>query len=233
VPLRRDWIDVLLAEHAQAIRAGKRITGDIVGGDVLHTNGSMIIELSAWIDHPSLHQTPSQQAFDLYHAPTFISETRPTRAMLNLYGSQRWSDEALAGLAKYSAFALNVKDDSALSWAERTLTGRQAPLCEGCGLALAAFCEQASADDIAAMPTRYYCANPTCDKNAQPASQPVAAETKPCPPWCGTNTEQTWLKGEVPPYMACSDVGSVRHRCFCSKACLDNGRPLRPVPAAT
>lgn len=121
VPLRRDWIDVLLSEHAQAIRSGKRITGDLVGGDVLHVNGSCILELAAWIDHPSLHETPPGQAFDLYHAPTLIAECRPTRAITNLYGGQKWSDEALKSVAKYSAWMLNCKDTSGVEWAERVL----------------------------------------------------------------------------------------------------------------
>lgn len=121
VPMRRDWIDVLLAEHRLALHTGKRVTGDRVGGDVEHINGSLIIELAAWIDHPSLHETPTGQAFDLYHAPTLIAECRPTRAMVNFYGSRRWSEEALAGVAKYSAWMLNVKDDSGVAWAERTL----------------------------------------------------------------------------------------------------------------
>jgi hypothetical protein len=129
VPLRRDWLALLQAEHARTIRGGKRITGDLVEGvGVRHVNGSMVCNLGLWFDRPSLHQTPSDQAHDLFHAATLTAECRPTRLIANHYGSQGWSPEALAGVAKYTAWACNVKDDTAIAWAERTLVDRPAKL---------------------------------------------------------------------------------------------------------
>jgi hypothetical protein len=132
VPLRRDWIDRLLAEHARALRAGKRITGDLVDDGIPHVNGSCIIELSAWLDHPSMHETPPASAWDLHHAPVMMAECRPTRMISNLYGSRDWSHAALAGVAKYGAWLANTKDDTAIEWCERTLVSPR-DWCGQCG----------------------------------------------------------------------------------------------------
>lgn len=121
VPLRRDWVDVLKAEHERTLRAGRRVTGPWMEHPVPHFNGSMMLHLSTWFDRPSLHETPSQQAFDIFHAHVLAAEGCATGAIKNIYGGTDWTSGALAALARETAWMASVKDHSALLWAERTL----------------------------------------------------------------------------------------------------------------
>lgn len=122
-PLRVDWLDLVLAEHEAAIRAGKRVTGAEMM-DVHHVNGSLVAHLSLWHDRPSIQSTPANWAWDLFHAAVLTAEARPTTWIKNLYGAGRWSPESLGVLARSTAWLSSSKDDSALGWAEQTLVSR-------------------------------------------------------------------------------------------------------------
>lgn len=123
VPLSVDWISRLQREHARALRAGKRVTGAFTesGGELPHINGSLLAHLSLWADRPSLHRTPAGQAWDIFHAPALLAEAQATPLIKNVYGARAWSPEALAAMAKETAWLSSTKDTSALEWAERTL----------------------------------------------------------------------------------------------------------------
>jgi hypothetical protein len=124
VPLRADWIDVLLAEHQVTLWSGKRVTGPVTERPIRHVNGSFALHLSLWLDRPSLHVCPPGQAWDLFHAAVLMSEARPMNSMCNYYGKCAWSPESLAVAARGTAYLCSQKDDSALEWAERTLANR-------------------------------------------------------------------------------------------------------------
>lgn len=123
VPLRKDWLNRLLADHQRTLEAGKRVTGPEMNR-LRHINGSIIAHLSMWWDRLSLHETPPGQAWDLFHAQVIGSEARPSTWMRNVYGAGNWSDESLAAMSKETAWLASSKDDSALAWAERTLVAR-------------------------------------------------------------------------------------------------------------
>lgn len=125
VPLRADWLDVLLAEHAQTLAAGKRVTGCMTRLPVPHVNGGMLQHLSLWHDRPSLHRTPPNGAWDLHHAQVLNAEARPTTTIRNYYGSADWTPRALAAVARETAWLLSTKDTSAIEWSERTLVHRE------------------------------------------------------------------------------------------------------------
>lgn len=123
-PLRADWLDRLLDEHAKTIAAGKRVTGAEMNEGTRHVNGSLIAHLSLWGSQPSLHVTPQRQAWDLFHAAVLMAEARPTRYMLNLYGAGRWSPESLEVLAREAVWLSSSKDDSVVERAEKVLVSR-------------------------------------------------------------------------------------------------------------
>lgn len=128
-PLTREWLGRLQREHQMALASGKRITGALMasGGErarIPHVNGTLIAHLSIWPDRPSLHRTPADQAWDVFHSAVLSSEARPTTQIKNVYGARRWSAAALKAMAKETAWLSSTKDDSALEWAERTLVKR-------------------------------------------------------------------------------------------------------------
>ena len=127
-PLRRDWISVLLNEHRRTLEAGKRVTGAVMHQPdptrSPHVNGSLIAHLSLWADRPSLHRTPADQAWDLFHAPVLMAEVRETSLVRNIYGATEYTPPVLAALARQTAFLASTKDDSTIEWAESALVGR-------------------------------------------------------------------------------------------------------------
>jgi len=124
LPMSPDWIDRLQRDHTRTMEAGKRITGPLMGWPVRHINGSLIAHLSMWGDRLSLHRTPSNHAWDIFHAVALMAEARPTSLIKNVYGSRDWSDSALASMSQETAWLANTKDTSAIEWAERTLVER-------------------------------------------------------------------------------------------------------------
>lgn len=120
-PLRSDWASVLIAEHQASLLTGRRVTGALTRLPVPHFNGTLIAEASVWLDRPSLHRTPPDQAWDIFHAAAFLQEGRPTPLIKNIYGAQGMSDEGLAALSAETAWMSNAKDSSVIGWAERTL----------------------------------------------------------------------------------------------------------------
>jgi len=123
-PLRADWIDRLLEAHRRTLEVGKRVTGALMNEQFRHINGSLCLHLSTWQDRPSLHRTPSGQAWDLFHAAVLTSEARPTPWIKNCYGAGSWSAESLEIMARETAWLSSSKDDSAIAWAERSLVAR-------------------------------------------------------------------------------------------------------------
>ncbi len=119
-PLSVDWIDRLKAEHERALANGKRVTGCLMDrpGPGQHVNGTMLINLSMWLDRPSIHRTPIGQAWDVFHRVAFASECQPSNLIKNIYGGKNWSPAAMSALAKETAWLSSAKDDSALTWAE-------------------------------------------------------------------------------------------------------------------
>ncbi len=126
-PLRRDWIDVLKYEHDWTMRDHLSVTGPWVEHPVPHLNGSMIVHFSTWFDCPSIRETPEGHAWDLMHAHALWARGRATGALKNIYGAANWSDYALTGMARETAWLTSTKDDSAIAWVERTLVAARAP----------------------------------------------------------------------------------------------------------
>ncbi len=123
VPLRADWLDILIEAHARTLAAGKRITGPEMNA-LPHVNGSLVAHLSLWQDRQSLHRCPPGQAWDLFHAEVLQAETRPSGWLRNVYGACDWSLASLRAMSKETAWLCSQKDDSALEWAEGTLPRR-------------------------------------------------------------------------------------------------------------
>ena len=123
-PLRADWISMLLAEHARSVAAGYSITGPYMGF-LPHINGTLIMQVPWWIDHPSVHQTPPEEGWDIYHRETILADAYRTKLILNLHGSRKWKRDQLVPIAGEYAWMTSAKDDSVITWAEKSLVAKR------------------------------------------------------------------------------------------------------------
>lgn len=87
VPLRKDWLDVMVAEWKEARANGKLVLGcwHPDGSPVGHINGNMIVVPDIFGRIKGLEGCPSQYAWDLHHAPKFAPHWFKSKNLVNLY----------------------------------------------------------------------------------------------------------------------------------------------------
>lgn len=121
-PLRATWIDDLKAAHAETMLLGKRITGPHMRyGNHDHINGTMVMHLSCWEDHPSLRRCPPAVAWDVHHGLVLVNEAGPSQAIRNEHGMQGITENQWWILAKEAAWLTSVKDGTPQHWARRAM----------------------------------------------------------------------------------------------------------------
>ncbi len=127
VPIRRDWLTRIKTEHELNVLRGRRVTGSVTTKNIVHVNGNLVSHLSVWGDRMSLHETPSGQAWDVFHAASLMQEAADTPLIRNVYGSTDWSPGVIEAVQHETAYLANVKDDTAIDWAERELVDDTMP----------------------------------------------------------------------------------------------------------
>lgn len=89
VPLRKDWIDVLMAEWKLARAEGKFIMGCWHNEGILpagHMNGACFITVPDLFNRiRGLEGCPSRFAWDVYHGPKFEPHWYKSKNLVNLY----------------------------------------------------------------------------------------------------------------------------------------------------
>ena len=122
VPLRKDWLDVMVAEWKEARQAGKLILGcwHPEGSPVGHINGNLIAVPDLFGRIKGLEGCPSQVAWDLYHAQKFEPHWFKSKNLANLYRQtnvpKKWLFDR-AGKPKF-ANCHGVKDSSVYDMAK-------------------------------------------------------------------------------------------------------------------
>jgi hypothetical protein len=119
-PMTKDWIDRLKAAHAETRLHGKRVTGPRMR-EHDHINGTMILDTSIWLDRPSLHQCPADEAWDIWHGPVLIVEAHPSNIIRNEYGLS-YTRDSFVQFGRESAWCTSCKDGTARHWARQLLT---------------------------------------------------------------------------------------------------------------
>lgn len=79
VPTRRDWADVVMADHARTLAAGGRVTGMVREGTWgrWHVNGNMVAERSFLADRLAQLRIPEDEdGWDGFNADVFLAEAR-------------------------------------------------------------------------------------------------------------------------------------------------------------
>lgn len=116
VPLRKDWLDAILAEWKTAREQGKYVLGcwHPDGSPVGHINGNLIYRPDLYGLIPDLNGCPSFFAWDLFIAPKLEPHWYKSSLMVNLYKAtnvpKSWVYDK-KGKAKY-ATCHGVKCDS-------------------------------------------------------------------------------------------------------------------------
>jgi hypothetical protein len=124
VPMRWDWIDEIKRCHAENLAAGKRVTGARMEAGLnysAHINGSMVMHLSCWADHTSLHECRRGQAWDVFHSQVLLQEAGHRRGVLNLYGAHKVTMSVFKTLGRDHAWLASMKDGSAWKCAQSLL----------------------------------------------------------------------------------------------------------------
>jgi hypothetical protein len=122
-PLSYRWIDELKEAHALTLAQGKRITGPLMRWDP-HVNGTMIMHLSCWDDHPSLHRCPTNEPWDIHHGQVLLSEAgmhTKSQIIANRYGDENMSSQVWHTTSINSAWGTSCKDGMGQYWARRFL----------------------------------------------------------------------------------------------------------------
>ncbi len=122
-PLQHRWIDELKEAHALTLAQGKRVTGPLMRWDP-HVNGTMIMHLSCWDDHPSLHRCPPNEPWDIFHGQVLLSEAgmhTKSNIITNRYGDENMSSQVWHTTSINSAFGTSCKDGMGQYWARRFL----------------------------------------------------------------------------------------------------------------
>lgn len=133
-PIGSDWVDRLKRSHEETLLLGKRVTGPLIrfgGVDAVHqvgghVNGTLVMHLSCWEDHPSLRRCPSDAAYDVFHGLVLRNEAGPSQIIRNEHGARGLSESMYWVIAKESCWITSLKDSSHHHWARRMLEAERA-----------------------------------------------------------------------------------------------------------
>jgi hypothetical protein len=120
VPLAFDWIDQLASEWEITVAEGKEAFGhwNMPGGllENLHMNGNAVFRSDFFDLHPQWTVGSANQGWDFFYRDKYISVSRDSYAIHQLYSIPSISQEDLAAQLKHGkcpALLHGVKDDSA------------------------------------------------------------------------------------------------------------------------
>lgn len=88
IPLKKDWLNELIAEWKECLSRGKYILGPwLEDGDAgrAHINGNCIISPLFWRKHRGIFNAPANYAWDAYHATAMMSNAMPSRLIFSDY----------------------------------------------------------------------------------------------------------------------------------------------------
>ncbi len=129
VPLRRNWMRELVAEHCFTRSQGKAITGSLTTlGCPPHINGNRIMDTAFWRAHPEMHATPGPEPYDIYHRGIINPNARAIGAIMNDWGQYKLGTRYIKDLADVGvAWFHGCKDQSAYARARVMLLGDLSP----------------------------------------------------------------------------------------------------------
>lgn len=128
-PIGIDWVDRLKRAHEETLITGKRVTGPLMrfgGVDRLHSpgghiNGTMLLELSFWVDHPSIHRCTPADAWDVFGGPVYRMEAGTTSPNIirNEHGALGLSESLYWIFGKETCWLTSCKDQLPFHWCRK------------------------------------------------------------------------------------------------------------------
>lgn len=131
VPLHRDWLDVLRADHAETVRQGLQVTGAVFPDAIgrWHVNGNMAVERSFLADHPEVVElADSLEAWDAYYAKTFLAGARASSLVRCDWRRVGAKPEHFPAAAECSAWWHGCKDGNFVDLARAYLCYEERPV---------------------------------------------------------------------------------------------------------
>jgi len=131
VPLHRDWIDVVMGEHAETVSRGKSITGSPywLGGCPLHVNPNAVFQFSVLEKTSFLTDVPRHDGtllthFDIYHRREMLANASLSTIVHTDWrgGGNKISKGLMVERAGRSAWLHGYKDED-LFWVAREHLG--------------------------------------------------------------------------------------------------------------
>lgn len=125
VPLCREWLDVLVEDHAETVRRGLGVTGQVAvdGLGRWGVNLNAVYERSFFLEHPEVGEMPAgpdvRAAIDTYRAPVILPACRGStviRSDWKMVGVRREHFSVLSG---HSAWWHGCKDGALVETARR------------------------------------------------------------------------------------------------------------------
>ena len=134
VPLHRNWLDLLIEEHAKTVTMGKQVTGAVIDGGhhLAHINANMVMELPFWNVHPELFRMPPsptgkrshrrQLGHDRYHGRTILPHASASTVICSEWNQTGITREILDGKAAHSIWLHGYKDAGLHTMARQRLS---------------------------------------------------------------------------------------------------------------
>ena len=134
VSLHRNWLDLLIAEHASTVAMGRQVTGALVGEGqrLAHINANLVMELPFWNAHPELlmmpplptrkHRPRYQLGHDRWHGRTILPHASASTAICSEWNKTGITREILDGRAAHSIWLHGYKDDGLRTMARQRLS---------------------------------------------------------------------------------------------------------------
>ena len=126
-PLHREWVDIVLEDHAKTIAQGLYVTGALREcRGIKHVNGNVVMSRSFLCDHPEFAEVPARcQEYDVYHVDTILPVARASSLFYCGWRQFGADPRQFAAASEHSAWWHGCKDGDFVDKARAHLFDRE------------------------------------------------------------------------------------------------------------
>lgn len=111
-PLHRDWVDILLEDHARTVGQGLQVTGGLrMCRGIKHVNGNVVMSRSFLVDHPEFVEVPGRCVeYDVHYVDTFLPAARGSSFIYCSWHQFGADQNQFASASEYAVWWHGCKD---------------------------------------------------------------------------------------------------------------------------